>query len=104
MGNCVSAGATEVSDEDKRRHREAEKSLKEVRVELQLSTAYMYIFGVRFPMCSRLNICFQARQKLASQVKVSAAAPSALPYFLTYSQGIIIRVRGFRKIYHPQGM
>jgi hypothetical protein len=33
MGNCMSVGAVEVSDEDKRRHREAEKSLKEVRVE-----------------------------------------------------------------------
>ncbi|KAN0121442.1 Guanine nucleotide binding protein (G-protein), alpha subunit [Russula decolorans] len=40
MGNCMSAGSVEVSDEDKRRHREVEKSLKE------------------------------AKQKLASQVKV----------------------------------
>jgi len=40
MGNCLSVGSIEVSDEDKRRHREAEKSLKE------------------------------AKQKLASQVKV----------------------------------
>jgi len=40
MGNCASAGAAEVSDDDKRRHREAEKSLKE------------------------------AKQKMASQVKV----------------------------------
>lgn len=31
MGNCMSVGAIDVSDEDKRRHREAEKSLKEVR-------------------------------------------------------------------------
>ena len=31
MGNCMSAGSVEVSDEDKRKHREAEKSLKEVR-------------------------------------------------------------------------
>lgn len=33
MGNCMSTGSVEVSDEDKRRHREAEKSLKEVRVQ-----------------------------------------------------------------------
>jgi len=31
----MSVGAVEVSDEDKRRHREAEKSLKEVRVQCQ---------------------------------------------------------------------
>jgi hypothetical protein len=47
MGNCASAGATEVSDEDKRRHREAEKSLKEVRVKTAtLSAPYMRICGV----------------------------------------------------------
>ncbi|KAI9509878.1 guanine nucleotide-binding protein alpha-2 subunit [Russula earlei] len=40
MGNCISVGGVEVSEEDKRRHREAEKSLKE------------------------------AKQKMASQVKV----------------------------------
>ncbi|KAI0005345.1 heterotrimeric G protein alpha subunit 4 [Russula compacta] len=40
MGNCISGGAVEVSDEDRRRHKEAEKSLRE------------------------------ARQKMASQVKV----------------------------------
>jgi guanine nucleotide-binding protein subunit alpha len=32
MGNCMSTGGIEVSDDDKRRHREAEKSLKEVRI------------------------------------------------------------------------
>ena len=36
MGNCMSAGSVEVSDEDKRRHREAEKSLKEVRIQFSL--------------------------------------------------------------------
>ncbi|KAI0286640.1 guanine nucleotide binding protein, alpha subunit [Russula aff. rugulosa BPL654] len=30
MGNCMSTGSVDVSEEDKRRHREAEKSLKEV--------------------------------------------------------------------------
>ena len=31
MGACMSSGGIEVSEEDKRLHREAEKSLKEVR-------------------------------------------------------------------------
>ncbi len=31
MGACMSSGSVEISDEDKRLHREAEKSLKEVR-------------------------------------------------------------------------
>lgn len=38
----MSAGSVEVSDEDKRRHREVEKSLKEVRI--SLFRAYMPIF------------------------------------------------------------
>lgn len=32
MGACMSSGGIEVSEEDKRLHREAEKSLKEVRL------------------------------------------------------------------------
>ena len=32
MGNCMSATAVDISEDDKRRHREAEKSLKEVGV------------------------------------------------------------------------
>lgn len=50
MGNCMSAGSVEVSDEDKRRHREVEKSLKEVRVQFRSFRAYMPI--------SRVNIVY----------------------------------------------
>ena len=32
MGACMSSGSIDVSEEDKRLHREAEKSLKEVRI------------------------------------------------------------------------
>lgn len=35
MGNCMSTSSVEVSDEDKRRHKEAEKSLKEVRIQFR---------------------------------------------------------------------
>jgi hypothetical protein len=52
MGNCISVGAAEVSDEDKRRHREAEKSLKEVRVEtttLFVVPAYIRLFWGPIP-------------------------------------------------------
>jgi guanine nucleotide-binding protein subunit alpha, other len=45
MGNCVSGGAAEVSDEDKRRHREAEKSLKEVRVESRYFLSFYHIYA-----------------------------------------------------------
>lgn len=37
MGACFSAGSFDVSEEDKRRHREAEKSLKEVCMRLFLA-------------------------------------------------------------------
>lgn len=47
MGNCMSAGSVEVSEEDKRRHREAEKSLKEVRVQFHtFYPAYIPIYWV----------------------------------------------------------
>ncbi len=32
MGACMSSGGLEVSEEEKRLHREAEKNLKEVRI------------------------------------------------------------------------
>ena len=46
MGNCISGGAIEVSEEDRRRHREAEKSLKEVRIQcspLAFQCIYAYL-------------------------------------------------------------
>lgn len=64
MGNCISAGSVEVSDEDKRKHREAEKSMKEVRIQFpSFSLAYK-------PVCTDHSLYRQARQKMASQVKV----------------------------------
>lgn len=43
MGNCISGGAVEVSDEDRRRHKEAEKSLREVRI--QHLNAFLRIYA-----------------------------------------------------------
>ncbi len=61
----MSSGSVEVSDEDKRRHREAEKSLKEVRVQFPIFfCAYMPI------SCTHDSGNYQAKQKMASQVKV----------------------------------
>ncbi len=37
----MSSGSVEVSDEDKRRHREAEKSLKEVRVQFPIFSVHI---------------------------------------------------------------
>lgn len=56
----MSGGSVEVSDEDKRRHREAEKSLKEVRIYANILSQYRIL----------TTLYHQAKQKLASQVKV----------------------------------
>jgi hypothetical protein len=63
MGNCMSSGAAEVSDEDKRRHREAEKSLKEVRVEtttLSIILPHICVFLESRPLLCTPNllICY----------------------------------------------
>jgi hypothetical protein len=59
----MSAASVEVSDEDKRRHREAEKSLKEVRIHFLC----IYAVSIRFVLTI---LYYQAKQKLATQVKV----------------------------------
>lgn len=62
MGVCMSSSnqGIEVSEEDKRLHREAEKALKEVRSP----------HSVRLSM-AEVGLCsWQAKSKLASQVKV----------------------------------
>ena len=67
MGNCISAGSVEVSDEDKRKHKEAEKSMKEVRIQFPIfSLAYMSVLIG----CADRSVHRQAKQKMASQVKV----------------------------------
>jgi hypothetical protein len=43
MGNCISAGSVEVSDEDKRKHKEAEKSMKEVRIQFPVFFPCIYV-------------------------------------------------------------
>jgi hypothetical protein len=67
----MSGGAIEVSDEDKRRHREAEKSLKEVRIRCPRrfygAPFHRLTTPVRFVLTT---LSYQAKQKLASQVKV----------------------------------
>jgi hypothetical protein len=62
MGACMSSSnpGIEVSEEDKRLHREAEKALKEVRPSL----------SVRFVVTEYVLSLWQAKSKLASQVKV----------------------------------
>ena len=76
MGNCIPASVEviEVSDEDRRRHREAEWSLKKVRVQYShpffffFQRTYTYLPG---PVLFNSNdSVFQAKQKMVSQVKV----------------------------------
>jgi hypothetical protein len=62
----MSAGSVEVSEEDKRRHREAEKSLKEVRIQ----STHFFVHISQYYVLTSLCIYHQAKQKLASQVKV----------------------------------
>jgi hypothetical protein len=64
----MSAGSVEVSDEDKRRHREVEKSLKEVRVQFHSFVHICQYF--ESISCTHCSMYHQAKQKLASQVKV----------------------------------
>ncbi len=62
MGACMSSGPIEVSEEDKRLHREAEKQLKEV-------------CRVSYPPGNVTHVNFlriQAKAKMAHQVKVRA--------------------------------
>ena len=66
MGACMSSShpGIEVSEEDKRKHREAEKALKEVRRPLCVSSSL-----------NNLTISLrQAKSKMASQVKVGNPA------------------------------
>jgi hypothetical protein len=100
MGNCMSATAVDISEDDKRRHKEAEKSLKEVRV--------------IYPG----NICASPEQitlrrrwcVLSGEAKVSIASQGALviPSSETLAElcplGITIGIWRFRKIYYPQGV
>lgn len=65
----MSAGSVEVSDEDKRRHREVEKSLKEVRVQFH-SFSCIYANILSQYRVTDYFAYHQAKQKLASQVKV----------------------------------
>jgi len=68
MGNCIPASVEviEVSDEDRRRHREAEWSLKKVRV--QYSHPFFFFFNVhirifRVPSCLILTTLYFRRSK-----------------------------------------
>lgn len=71
MGICTSSGGIEISEDDKQRHREAEKVLKEVSFHSVLAAVHLCI-----PM--RLQVLWrtltsngvQAKTKLAVQVKV----------------------------------
>ena len=71
MGACMSSGGVDVSEEDKRLHREAEKSLKEVRHYLHLLTGYT--------APDSPSVAMQAKLKLQKQVKVRlySLAPSS---------------------------
>ncbi len=73
MGACMSSGAIEVSEEDKRLHREAEKSLKEVRVSLFVASKVLLI------------------SIFSGESEVSPP-----------SQGPFTRFRGLREVDHPE--
>ena len=74
MGACMSSSnpGIEVSDEDKRRHREAEKALKEVCCPLIVCHSM-----TNFAVSVR-----QAKSKMASQVKVGNSCLNETPPLL----------------------
>jgi hypothetical protein len=98
MGNCMSATAVDISDDDKRRHREAEKSLKEVGV-----THSADICGSlsKYPLGTWRVVSGEAKVSLTSQGALVLPNPETIsePCML----GITIRIRRFGKIYYPQG-
>lgn len=64
MGACFSSTGIDVSEEDRRLHREAEKNLKEVRIPVPP----LYHAELTRSLCSPTLL--QAKAKMAHQVKV----------------------------------
>ena len=96
----MSATAVDISEDDKRRHREAEKSLKEVGVIHPGD-----ICASSEQMTRRLHWCVlsgEAKVGITSQGALVIPSPEtpAEPCLL----GITIRIRRFGKIYYPQGV
>jgi hypothetical protein len=61
--------------------------------------------GLLLPVRSTLTtLSYQAKQKLASQVKVCGSGLLLERRRQTVLQGTTVRIRRFREIYHPQGV
>jgi hypothetical protein len=62
MGICISSGGIDVTEEDKKKHRMAEKSLREV--------SYFSLTAIDSFNCLACFADSQAKAKMSSQVKV----------------------------------
>jgi hypothetical protein len=98
----MSAGSVEVSDEDKRRHREVEKSLKEVRVHFHsFSCIYATILS-QYRVLTTLCIIRRSRswphrlryvEMIAKFIILAKTAP----------QGTAVGIGRFGKVYYSEG-
>lgn len=96
MGACMSSPSSgiEVSEEDKRLHREAEKALKEVCSPL---SAFSFMTDIAISLR-------QAKSKMASQVKVGVPVSPNLQLGLHVAlSGVTFRVRRLWKVHNTQG-
>jgi hypothetical protein len=98
----MSAGSVEVSDEDKRRHREVEKSLKEVRVQFTLFRAYMPIFCVQYRVLTTLCIIRRSRS-WPHRLRYAEMIPKFNILAKTTPQGTAVGIGRFRKVYDSEG-
>ena len=101
----MSAAAVEVSEDDKRRHREAEKSLKEVGlIHPGHFSVYICVSSEQIPLHQLGNSSFSGE----ATVIVTSQGMQVIYIFDTLTEpsllGFTIRIRGFREIYYPQGL
>ena len=95
----MSASAVDISDDDKRRHREAEKSLKEVRL---IHPGNICASPEQIPLHRRWCVLSgEAKVSIASQGALVILSPESLAELCPL--GITIGIWRFGKIYYPQG-
>ena len=98
----MSAGSVDVSDEDKRRHREVEKSLKEVRIEFHsFSCIYANILS---QYCVLTTLCIVRRSRSwPHRLRYVEMIPKFNILAKTAPQGTAVGIWRFRKVYDSEG-
>ena len=98
----MSVGSVEVSDEDKRRHREVEKSLKEVRLQFHsFSCIYANVWS-QYRVLTTLCIIRRSRS-CPHRLRYVAMIPKFNILAKTAPQGTALGIGRFRKVYDSKG-